>query len=253
MSTHTNLSIIILSHRADQRLEQSLQSSQFANEILIIDNNSGADWPALQQSYHFTVIPYSQPISDWSAVRNQALANAQHEWVFFLDSDEVIHPQSIPIIHELVQSPTYVGALINRTDVFHGKHLQYGEAGSMPLVRMGKKQHLHFERPVHEEAKVNGAMATDPITVYHHAHQSLNEFFQKITDYAHREAVHRPSQANYLLLPLMILLPIGKFIFNYFFKLGILDGWAGLSYAFMMSLHSFFVRVYQYEQQLSPQ
>lgn len=144
MSTNTSLSIIILNHRADQRLERSLQSSQFADEILIIDNNSGADWKTLANFYRFTVVPHPEPLTDWSVVRNQALNHARHDWVFFLDSDETIHPQSIPIINEVINNDTYAGALINRTDIFHGKHLQYGEASRMPLIRLGKKKTTEF-------------------------------------------------------------------------------------------------------------
>jgi hypothetical protein len=34
---------------------------------------------------------------------------------------------------------------------------------------------------------------------------------------------------------------------NYWLKLGFLDGFAGLSYALMMSFHSLLVRIYLYE------
>jgi hypothetical protein len=40
----------------------------------------------------------------------------------------------------------------------------------------------------------------------------------------------------------IIFYPFGKFILNYFLKLGFLDGAPGFVYAFMMSFHSFLVR-----------
>ena len=40
----------------------------------------------------------------------------------------------------------------------------------------------------------------------------------------------------------ILLFPAGKFIQNYFFKRGFLDGTAGFIHAALMSLHSFLVR-----------
>jgi glycosyltransferase involved in cell wall biosynthesis len=249
MSTFINLSIIILNHRADQRLEESLQSSQFADEIIVIDNNSQADWDTLTQQYRFRVIPYPDVLVDWSAIRNQALTHAVHDWVFFLDSDEIIDSTAVLAIDRLIKSSFFAGGLIQRTDIFHGKQLRYGEAGNKPLIRIGKKHRLRFERPVHEEAIITGPVSAEGISVFHHAHLSIDEFFQKISSYAFREAQHRSQQGTSLFLPSIIIFPLGKFLFNIVFKLGLLDGWRGLIYAYMMSLHSFFVRVYQYELQ----
>ena len=40
----------------------------------------------------------------------------------------------------------------------------------------------------------------------------------------------------------IVLYPIAKFILNYIFKLGFLDGLEGLIFAILMSFHSFLVR-----------
>jgi hypothetical protein len=46
----------------------------------------------------------------------------------------------------------------------------------------------------------------------------------------------------------VIAYPLGKFFYTYVLLLGFLDGAAGFTYSFMMSFHSFLVRVklYQY-------
>lgn len=242
-----SVSIIILAHRADDRLLASIESAQFANEVIIIDNNSNTNWPQLPAHLHFVVVPYLTPITDWSTVRNFAMTHTTHDWVMFLDSDEVITVESIPSISNLIEKNVFDGALVMRSDIFKNKQLKYGEAGAMPILRMGKKSVMKYERPIHEEARVEGKVTASDITLLHHSHLSIAEFFNTISDYARREALFRQEQGERLWLPSIFLLPLGKFILNYIGKLGFLDGFPGFIYAFMMSLHSLFVRIYQYE------
>jgi glycosyltransferase involved in cell wall biosynthesis len=247
MSTSTNLSVIILAHRVDQRLEDAIKSVQFANEVLVVNNTRTESLSDLQEQYRFTLLPWSEPISDWSTVRNSAINHAAQDWVLFLDSDEVISVESVPQVQSLIENNFFDGALIKRSDVFHGRKLNYGEAGNQPLVRIGKKNKMSFSRPVHEEAHIKGLLSTTDIEILHHSHLSITDFFQTVCRYARMEARYRFDNGQKLFLPTMALFPLGKFLLNYFGKLGFLDGWQGLVYAFMMSLHSICVRVYQYE------
>ncbi len=247
MSTPIKLTVIILTHRADDRFEKSIASAQFAEEVLIIDNNSQANWQTLSQKYSFRVVPYPQKLIDWSAVRNESLQYATHDWVLFLDSDEYITPPSISELESIITANFFDGIIVQRSDIFHQQQLTHGEAGYQSLVRMGKKNHLQFNRPVHEEATIQGHLGTSTIHITHHSHLTIAEFLNSVIFYAHREATHRVEMNTKLFLPNLIIFPVGKFVFNYIFKLGFLDGWAGFVYAFMMSLHSFFVRVFQYE------
>jgi hypothetical protein len=112
-----------------------------------------------------------------------------------------------------------------------------------------RKRASQFVRPVHEIAQIEGKLHLSKITILHFAHQNINEFFQAIAGYAQIEAEHRQeSRLPVWLLGLKtIIYPLAKFCQNYFFKLGLLDGWRGLVYASLMSLHSLSVRVFSYE------
>jgi hypothetical protein len=45
----------------------------------------------------------------------------------------------------------------------------------------------------------------------------------------------------------LLFLPLGKFLYNYVGLLGFLDGWRGLCYALVMSMHSLGIRLRLYE------
>ncbi|MBU0576851.1 glycosyltransferase family 2 protein [Patescibacteria group bacterium] len=226
MSITANLSIIIITRPDAPTLAQAKKSAQFANEVLVIKKES---------------------ISDFAFVRNQALKKAKYEWVLFLDSDEIITAESVSEIRRIIVENKLDGVYINRQDVFYDKPLKFGEAGSTVLLRMGKKTKMKWQRPVHEIANIRGEVGKSNIKILHYAHSSLQAFCNSITNYAQLETNFRNQSNQSFYLCQLLFYPWGKFIYNYVIKLGFLDGWRGLSYAVMMSLHSLAVRVLQYE------
>ncbi|HCR81107.1 MAG: Glycosyl transferase [Candidatus Pacebacteria bacterium GW2011_GWB1_47_8] len=243
------VSVIILTHRSDERFVRALASAQPAKEVLIVDFNSNNDWHQLQKQFHFKYTNQPTQIRNFSTERNRALQRAHHEWVFFLDSDEVIRGDSWGEIEHIIRSSEFDGVYVRRRDLFHGKMLRHGETGSTWVLRLMKKSASQFTRPVHEIAQVKGKTARSKIVLLHNAHLSLTEFLTDITQYAKLEAEYQTDAK----LPLSllgvktVLYPKLKFLVNYFLKLGFLDGWRGVAYAVMMSLHSLFVRVFAYE------
>ena len=81
----------------------------------------------------------------------------------------------------------------------------------------------------------------------HYPHPTLKQFIYDINNYSDirtTELFNRGIKTNLLEI---IFFPFGKFIYNYFFNLGFLDGPAGFTYAFLMSFHSFLVRAKLYQ------
>lgn len=250
MKKSVPLSIIILTHRKDQRFINSLASAQPADEVLVLDYESDNDWTLLKKKYHFKLIKRAGKIENFSQERNLALKEAKQEWIFFLDSDEEIDKNSWTQIKDLVTEEANIdGFFVNRTDIFYGKPLRFGETGGSKFLRLIKKDKAKYLRPVHEKALVDGETDYSKININHYSHQNISEFLQDITHYSLLESEY---QNDHLLGPKKLGLktiayPKAKYIVNYIFKLGFLDGWRGLVYATMMSLHSMMVRIFSYE------
>lgn len=243
------LTIIILTHRNDERFKQALASAQPAAEVLVADYDSHNAWPTLAKEFQFKKINHSGPITNFSEERNSVMSQASHDWVLFLDSDEVITTASWPVIKKIIEQDKLAGVLVKRQDMFYAKPLRFGETGNTWILRLVKTSQTKFIRPVHEIAQVTGKTKKANIVLKHFAHLTIAEFLADIVRYANIEAEY---QQDYLLSELKldiktVAYPKLKFFHNYLLKLGFLDGWQGLVYATLMSLHSVMVRVFSYE------
>lgn len=181
-------------------------------------------------------IVWTRPINgNFAQARNEAMATAKNDWVLFVDSDEIL---SSPII----VNDNFDGYFLPRRDIFWNHKLRFGEAGSTKLLRFGKKSAGKWQRKVHEYWDIKNAGALDGI-IRHYPHPTINDFIRQINYYTDID-VNEQKKFSYFRL---FLNPPGKFILNYFLKLGFLDGMPGLVYAFMMSFHSLLVRVKMWE------
>lgn len=244
----SNLSIIILTNRADERFELALASAQFAVDILIIDNNSGNNWTKLRRKYHFRIKIYKAAVNNFSAVRNWAMSFISSQWVMFLDSDEEILPKSVSEIKNIIKKNDAGGVIVTRTDIFLGKSLKFGEAGRHKTIRLLQKDKGQFKNNVHETVAIGGTMLKSNIQLIHHPHPSIFEFIASIATYAQIASNSESKQKSTIVFKLIFYPPL-KFFHNFVLKLGFLDGWRGLIYALVMSVHSLSVRSFAYEKQ----
>lgn len=242
---HLPITIIMLVNRNDDNLRKALRSVSFADEIIIIDNKSGVAWREFDE-LPLVIKSIPEPLLDFSVVRNNAISLAKHDWIFFVDSDEeVVHPV-VPQLAAILANQTAKGAVVYRSDVFYGRKLLYGEAGHQPLVRIGKKPNFKFTGKIHEVAVIEGELLYPRIELIHHAHPSINEFVNDVSQYA--QIVAKTKTSNFIQnLAEMILFPPIKLLYALIIQGGIMDGWRGLVYASCMSLHSLLVRIYRYE------
>ncbi len=221
------ITVIILSSEEHAKLNLARKSVDWADEVLVIKEE--------------------KMITDFAQVRNTAAARAKHEVLFFLDSDEVVETNAEAKVSALIERSDWNGASILRRDVFLGKEMRHGEVGHVEINRIFRKGHFHFERPVHEIGVVEGRVIDSEIVVYHAAHDSISTFLTKVLGYMQLEFEMRKKKKEHVSAISLFAWPTGKFLSNYFLKLGLLDGWQGLIYAVVMSIHSFGLRAQLYE------
>jgi len=233
MSNKIPLSVIIIynSHVENKFLEQTKKSVEVFTQVILFDVGD-------------------KPIINFAKVRNEAIQKSTNKYVLFIDSDEILTKDSLRQIKKIINDNYYDLVSVVRSDFFLGKKLNFGEAGAIHLVRMGKKDNLKFVREVHEtvEIKPTYKVTGSNISLLHYSHPSITQFFSKITHYSYLESRLRSESSTWSLLFELLFFPPFKFLYNFFIKQGYRDGMRGFIYAVIMSLHSLFVRINLLEQ-----
>jgi glycosyltransferase involved in cell wall biosynthesis len=98
-----DLSVCMIVKNEADKLPRCLSSVQgIANEIIVVDTGSTDQTVKIAQSFGAQVYHYSWN-NNFSAARNESLRYAQGEWVLVLDADEVLTPESVPVLKQAMQ------------------------------------------------------------------------------------------------------------------------------------------------------
>jgi glycosyltransferase involved in cell wall biosynthesis len=185
------------------------------------------------------IVLNQKDITDFAAARNEELAKAKTGWVLFVDSDEKITPELKDEVLKAIESSDYDAYYIPRLDTFMGRELRHGETGNAKFIRLARKDYGKWERPVHEMWVGSGKVGTLTSPLLHESHKTISSFLDKINLYSTIDAEYRYKQGIKSSLWKIWLYPFAKFKYNYFFRLGLLDGTPGAIMAIMMSFHSY--------------
>ena len=249
--------VVLLSDEDTATIERCLDSILWCDEILLLlDSSKEASSktesdlkekilnPSLNNYSHISLL--RRPLNaDFSAQRNFALEKTANAWVLFIDADEKVTDKLKKEIQTKLDAEgplkTY-GYLIKRDDYIFGKKLRYGETGKISFLRMGRKTEGGWEGKVHETWMIKGKTEELENSLDHYPHQQVASFLESINFYTEILSSEWYKEGKKVTVLDIIIYPKLKFIVNYIFKLGFLDGTAGLVMAIMMSMHSFLVR-----------
>lgn len=241
------ISAIVLCKNGQRTLQQCLQSLSFVSEVILADDGSTDASREIASKFGARIRTLSYTDS-FAAKRNEALSYALHDWVLFIDSDEVVSATLAQHIKKATTQINYVGFYIQRTDVFLGRFLRFGETGNTWLLRLAHKSAFlpsgGWQRMVHEVWKIQGNTGKLNGPLLHYPHTSIKRIIEKINRYTDLEVKERKKTTNkWIPFLQMLVYPPGKFLYTYILKLGFLDGFPGFVMSYCMSLHSLCVRI----------
>lgn len=242
------VSVVILAKDEADNIRRCLTSVAWCEDIVIIDNSTDNTQAVAQKSLplrNLRIFKRSES-NDFAKLRNFGLTQTKHDWVLFSDADEEVSHELKQEIRKVILESRCNGFFIKRRDYFLGKWLKYGETGNIRLLKFGKKDAGKWERRVHEVWNIKGRIGLLNSPLLHYPHPSISEFVGRINRWTTLDAdvfFEQGVRSSFLKI---ITFPVGKFIKNYFMKLGFWDGIPGLIHALLMSFHSFLTRAKLY-------
>ncbi len=227
------LSVAIVTLNEAANLPRTLASVRFANEVVVVDSGStDATVEIVEQS---GARLFEEPWKGFARQKNAAIAHTTGDWVLSLDADEEVSDALAQEIDALLADEPALGAYrIPRLNHFLGRPLRHGGYWPDPKLRLFRRGAARFEdRPVHETMRADCAVGQLNGCLIHHCYPTLDEYIEHMNRYSHTSAemlvtAGRTSRSLPAFLGNALVNPAATFLYNYFFRLGFLDGREGL-------------------------
>lgn len=236
------LSAVIITFNEEKNIERCLKSLEgIADEIVVVDSFSKDRTKEICKKYNLKFVEH--PFEGHIEQKNYAITQASYPYVLSLDADEALDETLKASILAVKANWQAEGYVMNRLTNYCGKWIRH--CGWYPDKKLrlwdarkgawgGDNPHDKFEL-FDEKAKtihLNG-------DILHYSYYTLEDHFKQVryfTDILAKAQFERGKKA-----PLIVMLfsPFVKFIKDYFIKLGILDGYAGLKISAISAFATF--------------
>ncbi len=227
------LTAVILTFNEEPHIQPCIESLTWADRVVVFDSFSQDETVTLAQAAGAEI--HQSKFENYAQQRNAALAIISTDWLFFVDADERGTPELAAEIRQVMDTRTECGWYVPRRNYIFGK-LTRG-AGWYPdyQLRLFRHGRVHYERPVHEIAVVEGEIGYLQNSLIHHNYRDLAHFQAKQQAYTSYDASIlkadgiRPKPHNYILQPLR------QFYWRYVTLHGYRDGLHGLRLSLYMA------------------
>jgi len=255
------LSVVIITHNEEANIGRTLASVQplvadGKGEIIVVDSGSADRTVEIAKSFGAKVF-----IEEWkgyAAQKNSAIEKATGDWILSLDADEEVSPAlALHIRRAMTEQedspfewnvapafdvpfedlrtkicPLPLAFWVSRKNYFLGRWIEHGGYYPDHKLRLFARGSTRFDetRAVHEDAHTNRVTAVVKVgALLHHSYPTLTDYIDHMNRYSSlgAEMAIAKGQRGFRLFNI-VLRPLATFIYNYFFRLGFLDGREGL-------------------------
>jgi len=258
------LSVVIITHNEEANIGRTLTSVQpliadGKGEIIVVDSGSTDRTVEIAKSFGAKV--FVEEWKGYAAQKNSAIDKAAGDWILSLDADEelgsglagevyaamrgrlgadLIEGDSLEVIEKVMaieETPERggtsfpIGFWIPRKNFFLGRWIKHGGFWPDTKMRLFRKGGARFEnRLVHEDAKLKEGISRQlEHALVHNSYPTLTDYIDHMNRYSSLGAEMAVAKGRRGFSVFNIALrPLATFIFNYFFRLGFLDGREGL-------------------------
>ena len=259
------LSVVIISHNEEANIGRTLASvqplvSDGKGEIIVVDSGSTDRTIEIAKSHGAKVF-----VEDWrgyAAQKNSAIDKAEGDWILSLDADEEIDEPLIQEIAGLLRAVLVWqkdgmpvdndaqskglrdrgleigldevdlnGFFIPRKNYFLGRWIHHGGFWPDSKLRLFRSGTGKFQdQAVHETVKIRGTTSTvQHGAILHHSYPTLADYIDHMNRYSSLGAAMVVAKGYRSFSSFDIVVrPMATFVYNYFFRLGFLDGHEGL-------------------------
>jgi len=268
------ISILILTKNEERDLPLCLKSVAWSDDVHLFDSLSTDGTCQLAREAGAEV--HQRGFTNYSEQRNAALLGIsfKYPWVLLLDADERVPAALLAEMQAFVRLalPSIVAARIRRRDYLFGTWLKRAQISPF-FIRLVRPLQVHYEREINEVLVPHGDVGE---LLEHFDHfpfsKGIAHWIDKHNRYSTMEAARAMAERAQA-VPFSIRKacfstdfnvrrfhqkgiffrlpgrPLIKFGYMIFWRRAILDGRAGVTYAFLQCIYEYFIVLKEYEMQ----
>jgi glycosyltransferase involved in cell wall biosynthesis len=222
------ISVVVITLNEADRIPSLLASITFADEVIVVDSGSTDGTQVICTAAGARV--FTHPWQGYAGQKQYAMNLATGEWILNLDADERISDSLAAEIQQSIQHtpPEICGFSMPRLSRYLGTWIRHG--GWYPdrkvrLIRKGCGQWMG--NGLHEKLEVTGAIHPLSSPILHEVYRNISDQVQTIDRFSDVYAAEK-KPAGAWFAAAGVVHALGKFLECYLWKLGFLDGTAGL-------------------------
>jgi glycosyltransferase involved in cell wall biosynthesis len=229
-----SLSVAMIAMNEEANLPRTLASVRWADEIILVD--SGSVDRTIEIAESFGAKTSYHDFGGHGEQKNVALDLCTSDWILLLDADEVLTPALQDEITKLLaDEPEYGAYWISRLNLIFGRWMRHGGFYPDHKLRLFRRGEARLSEGVgpHSTPQFQGRRGKLKNDMLHYAYPDMIVYLEHMNRYSSEIAqlLHRKGRTSKSLPAFVwnaVLNPAATFIYNYFFRLGFLDGREGL-------------------------
>lgn len=240
------LSVTIIAKNAEKTLSQCLNAAnQITDDIVLVIDDSTTD-KTFEIAKKFKVKIYLHKFTNFSQQKNFAASKAKYDWVFSLDSDEIISNPLAEEINSFELSPNVQGIRIPRINIIFSKKIFHTNWDPNPILRIYNRNIGQWSGDVHEEIVNVKHTNNFKGKLIHYNYYSVEHFLDKQNLYS--TFLSSESVKHFYLK--LFWNPIYEFGRRFIWHKGFLDGWHGLFLSYLMAIYQLTVLTKKWERSM---
>ncbi|MBQ8444887.1 MAG: glycosyltransferase family 2 protein [Opitutales bacterium] len=236
------LSVVIVARNEEKNIRECLRSVSFAEEIVLVDDNSTDATPEIAKSFGAKVFCRAMA-GDWGAQQTFAIGQATQPWILLLDCDERITPALAEEIRERVSSGEKFAYAIKRINHFKGIRVDHGVLRPDFVPRLMEREGSRVEGFVHPKIIFKAPLKRLREPMLHFTYEKWGAYLNKLEKYtrlAAEKAFDEGKRATFFRD--IVFRPVFAFFKMYVLQGGFLDGKIG----WILSVNHYFYTEMKY-------
>ncbi len=232
------LSALIITYNEMGYIEKCIEAVSFADEIIVVDSHStDGTYEYLSENPRVNVM--QRTFVNFTDQKSFALEQASHDWVLFIDADEIVSPALAAEIQQTIQRKDACAAYwFYRKFMFRNTPLHFSGWQTDKNHRLFRKSKAAFsqDKMVHETLTVNGVSGKFEEKLIHFCYKDYSDYKGKMVHYGKLRAKEELRKGKRFSYAKLILKPVWKFVYNYVVRLGFLDLKKGINVCYLNAL-----------------